>query len=134
VTQAAWKQSWALASKTAVNRPATLTAVCFDALVDVSATTPIRPASPTAYTRISSSSFAPAQGASLGQWRGCAGVAAEVGAEGVIVRAHANRVFHLADLARVTREWMHADSIDAVLVSSDDLLFSIALRTNETGR
>jgi hypothetical protein len=78
--------------------------------------------------------LAPAQGALLGQWLGCAGVAAEVGAEGVIVRAHANRVFHLADLARVTREWMHADSIDAVLVSSDDLLFSIALRTNETGR
>jgi hypothetical protein len=76
----------------------------------------------------------PAQGASLGQWLGCAAVAAEVGAEGVIVRAHANRVFHLADLARVTREWKHADSIDAVLVSSDDLLFSIALRTNETGR
>jgi hypothetical protein len=29
---------------------------------------------------------------------------------------------------------MHAHSIDAVLASSDDLLFSIALRTNETGR
>jgi len=76
----------------------------------------------------------PAQGASLGQWLGCAAVAAEVGADGVIVRAHADRVFHLADLARVTREWMHAHSIDAVLASSDDLLFSIALRTNETGR
>jgi len=76
----------------------------------------------------------PAQGASLGQWLGCAAVAAEVEAEGVIVRARANRVFHLADLARVTREWMHAHSIDAVLASSDDLLFSIALRTNETGQ
>ena len=76
----------------------------------------------------------PAQGASLGQWLGCAAVAAEVEAEGVIVRARANRVFQLADLARVTREWMHAHSIDAVLASSDDLLFSIALRTNETGQ
>jgi hypothetical protein len=57
-----------------------------------------------------------------------------VGAEGVIVRARANRVFHLADLARVTREWMHAHSIDAGLASSDDLLFSIALRTKETGQ
>ena len=76
----------------------------------------------------------PPQGASLGQWLGCAVVAAEVGAEGVIVRAQANRVFRLADLARVTREWMQAHSIDAVLASSDDVLFSIAVSTNETGR
>ena len=76
----------------------------------------------------------PSQGASLGQWLGCAAVVAEVEAEGVIVRARANRVFHLADLARATREWMHAHSIDAVLASSDDLLFSIAFRTNETRR
>jgi hypothetical protein len=75
-----------------------------------------------------------AQGASLGQWLGCAAVAAKVGAEGVIVPAHANRVFHLADLARVTREWMQAHSVDAVLASSDDILFSIAVSTNETGR
>ena len=76
----------------------------------------------------------PGQGASLGQWLGCAAVAAEVGAEGVIVLAHANRVFPLADLAKVTREWMHAHSIASVLASSDDLLFSIALSSNETGR
>ena len=75
-----------------------------------------------------------AQGASLGQWLGCAAVGAEVGAEGVIVPAHANRVFHLADLARVTREWMQAHSVDAVLASSDDILFSIAVSTNETAR
>ena len=74
-----------------------------------------------------------AQGASLGQWLGCAAVAAEVGVDGVIVRAHANCVFRLADLARVTREWMQAHSIDAVLASSDDALFSIAPWSNEPG-
>jgi len=73
----------------------------------------------------------PSQGASLGTWLGCAAVAAEVEAGGVIVRARANRVFRLADLAGVVREWMHAHSVDAVLASSDDALFAIS--THETG-
>jgi hypothetical protein len=73
-----------------------------------------------------------AQGASLGQWLECAAVAAEVEADGVIVRAHPNRVFRLADLAGVVREWMQAHSVEAVLASSDDALFAIS--TYETGR
>jgi hypothetical protein len=100
----------------------------------VSETTPTRPASRTACTRISSSSFRRPRARPYGQWLGCAAVPAEAVAEGVIVRAHANRVFRLADLAGVTREWMQTHSIDAALASSDDLLFAIALWTSETGR
>ena len=74
-----------------------------------------------------------AQGASLGQWLGCAAVAAEVGVDGVTVRAQANRVFRLADLARVTREWMQAHSVDTVLASSNDALFWIASWSSESG-
>ena len=73
-----------------------------------------------------------AQSASLGQWLGCAAFAAEVGPHGVIVRAHANRVFRLGDLARVTREWMDAHAVDAVLASSEEALFTIS--AYETGR
>jgi hypothetical protein len=72
------------------------------------------------------------QGASLGEWLGCAAVAAEVEADGVIVRARANRVFRLADLACIIREWMLAHSVDAVLASSDDALFAIT--AYQTGR
>jgi hypothetical protein len=72
-----------------------------------------------------------AQGASLGEWLGCAAVVAEVEADGVIVRAHANRVFRLADLASVVREWMQTHSVDAVVASSDEALFAIS--TQETG-
>jgi hypothetical protein len=71
------------------------------------------------------------QGASLGEWLGCAAVVAEVEAEGVIVSAHANRVFRLADLAGLVREWMEAHSVEAVLASSDEALF--ATSTHETG-
>jgi hypothetical protein len=71
------------------------------------------------------------QGASLGEWLGCAAVEADVEADGVIVRAHANRVFRLADVAGVVREWMQAHSVDAVLASSDEGLFTIS--THETG-
>ena len=42
------------------------------------------------------------QGASLGEWLGCAAVAAEVEAGGMIIRAHANRVFRLADLFTIS--------------------------------
>lgn len=68
----------------------------------------------------------PSQGASLGEWLCCAAVAAEVEAVGVIVRADANRVFRLADLACVIREWMQAHSVDVVLASSDRTLFTIS--------
>jgi hypothetical protein len=54
----------------------------------------------------------PAQGASLGHWLNCAAVVAEAGADGVIVRVRANRIFRLADLARLVREWMQAHAID----------------------
>ena len=74
-----------------------------------------------------------AQSASLGHWLGCAAVLAEVGADGVMVRASANRVFRVADLAKVVHEWMLANSVDAVLASSDDALFLVALSTSETG-
>ena len=43
-----------------------------------------------------------------------------------------NRVFRLADLARVTREWMEAHAVDAVLASSEEALFTIS--AYETGR
>jgi hypothetical protein len=49
----------------------------------------------------------------------------------VIVSAHANRVFRLADLAGLVREWMQAHSVEAVLASSDEALFAIS--THETG-
>jgi hypothetical protein len=68
------------------------------------------------------------QGASLGEWLG---FVAEVEADGVIVSAHANRVFRLADLAGLVREWMQAHSVEAVLASSDEALFAIS--THETG-
>jgi hypothetical protein len=71
------------------------------------------------------------QGASLGEWLGCAAVVAEVEADGVIVSAHANRVFRLADLAGLVREWMQAHSVEAVLASNDEALFAIS--THETG-
>ena len=74
-----------------------------------------------------------AQSASLGHWLSCAAVSAEIGADGVLVRARANRVFHVEDVAKVVREWMLANSVDAVLASSDDALFLIALSTSETG-
>jgi len=75
-----------------------------------------------------------AQGTSLAHWLGCAAVSAKIGADGVIVRARANRVFRLADIARVIREWMQANSVDAVVASTDDALFLIALSARETGR
>jgi len=65
------------------------------------------------------------QGASLGEWLGCAAVVAEVEADGVIVSAHANRVFRIADLAGLVREWMKAHSVEAVLASSDEALFAL---------
>jgi hypothetical protein len=71
------------------------------------------------------------QCASLGEWLGCAAVSVEVEVEGVIVPAHANRVFRLAELAGVVREWMEAHSVDTVLASSDEALFAIS--THETG-
>jgi hypothetical protein len=74
-----------------------------------------------------------ARGASLGQWLGRAAVSAEVIADGVIVLARANRVFRLSDIATAIREWMEANSVDALLASSDDALFMIALSTSETG-
>jgi len=49
----------------------------------------------------------------------------------VIVRAHANRVFGLPDLAGVVREWMQTHSVDAVPASSDEALFAIS--THEMG-
>jgi hypothetical protein len=70
------------------------------------------------------------QGASLGEWLGCVAVSAEVEDEGVIVPAHANRVFRLAELAGVVREWIEAHSVDTVLASSDEALFAIS--THET--
>jgi hypothetical protein len=75
----------------------------------------------------------PAQSASLGHWLGCAAVSAEVGADGVMIRARANRVFRVEDVARVVHEWMLANSVDAVLASSDDALFVVGLSTRETG-
>ncbi len=74
-----------------------------------------------------------AQGASLGHWLSCAAVSAEVGADGVIVRARENRVFRVEDIAGVVREWMEANSVDAVLASSDNAVFLIALSTRESG-
>jgi hypothetical protein len=87
-----------LAAKAPTERPAKLGGVCFSMPGDVSSTIRTRPAIPTAYTRISSSS---------------------------------NRVFRLADLAGVVREWMQVHSVDAVLASSDEALFTIS--THETG-
>ncbi len=71
------------------------------------------------------------QDASLSECLGCAAVVAGVEADGVIVRAHANRVFRLADLAGVVREWMQTHSVDAVPASSDEALFAIS--THEMG-
>jgi hypothetical protein len=64
-------------------------------------------------------------GASLGRWLGCAAVVAEVGAEGVVVRARANRVFRLGDLAELVREWMQAHAVDVVFARCDGGLLSI---------
>jgi hypothetical protein len=66
-----------------------------------------------------------AHAGSLGGWLGSAAVVAEVGDAGVIVRAHANRVFRLADLAMLVREWMDASGVDAVFASCGGDLFSI---------
>jgi hypothetical protein len=74
-----------------------------------------------------------AQSASLGHWLGCAAVSAEVGADGVLVRARANRVFRVEDVARVVHEWMLANSVDAVPASSNDALFVVGLSTSDTG-
>jgi hypothetical protein len=87
-----------LAAKTPTDRRANLGAVCFSMPADVSSTIRTRPAIPTAYTRISSSSI---------------------------------RVFRLADLAGVVREWMQSHSVDAVPASSDEALFAIS--THEMG-
>jgi hypothetical protein len=76
----------------------------------------------------------PAQGASLGRWLSCAAVAAEVGANGVLIDARANRVFGFADLARLVREWMQAHRVDAVFANSDGAIFSITSLTSEAGR
>jgi hypothetical protein len=75
-----------------------------------------------------------AQGASLGRWLSCAAVVAEVSADGVIVRVHANRIFRLADLARLVREWMQTDAVDVVLARYDGALFAITHPANEAGR
>jgi hypothetical protein len=74
-----------------------------------------------------------AESASLAQWLGSAAVSAEVGADGVIVRGRANRVFRVAEVEQVVSEWMQAHSVDAVLVSSDDALF-VLLSGNENSR
>src|SRR5438034_9232717 len=87
-----------LAAKAPTERPAKLGGVCFSMPGDVSSTIRTRPAIPTAYTRISSSS---------------------------------NRVFRLADLARVVREWMQAHSVDAFIATSGEAFFTIS--TNELG-
>jgi len=62
---------------------------------------------------------------SLGRWLGSAAVAAEVGDAGVIVRAHANRVFRLAHLATLVGEWMEAQAVDAVFALHDGTLLAI---------
>jgi hypothetical protein len=65
------------------------------------------------------------RGASLDRWLRCAAVAAEVGAEGVVVRPRANRVFHRDDLVGLVREWMRAHAVDVVFARCDDALFPI---------
>lgn len=59
----------------------------------------------------------PVEGAGLQRWLACAAVVAEVGGGGVIVRARTNRVFCLADLATLVREWMQPRSAAAVFAS-----------------
>ena len=129
-----------LAAQTPTDRRANLGAVCFSMPADVSSTTRTRPAFPTAYTRIFSLSCPPPRAHPSGSGSAArplrpaqraAGAVTEVEADGVIVSAHANRVFRLADLAGLVREWMQAHSVDAVLASSDEALFAIS--THETG-
>jgi hypothetical protein len=67
----------------------------------------------------------PVESAALQRWLACAAVVAEVGAGGVIVRARTNRVFCLADLATLVREWMHTRAVEAVLASYDGTLLVI---------
>jgi hypothetical protein len=43
----------------------------------------------------------------------------------VIVRVHANRIFRLADLARIVREWMQVRAIEVVLARYDGAVFAI---------
>jgi hypothetical protein len=69
-----------------------------------------------------------AYGASLDDWMSSAAVVAEVGDAGVIVRAHANRVFRLADLVTLIREWMEAHAVDAVFATHDGALSAIVPR------
>jgi hypothetical protein len=76
----------------------------------------------------------PVQGASLGRWLSCAAVVSEVGAGGVTICAHANRVFRLADLATFVCEWMQAHAVEAGLATCDGALLSITPVTNEAGR
>jgi len=66
-----------------------------------------------------------AHAGSLGGWLGSAAVVAEVGDAGVIVRAHANRVFRLADLATLVGEWMQVQAVDAVFALHDGTLLAI---------
>jgi hypothetical protein len=47
------------------------------------------------------------------------------------ISSSSNRVFRLADLAGVVREWMQTHSVDAVPASSDEALFAIS--THEMG-
>lgn len=74
--------------------------------------------------------LAASQGASHGEWLECAVVAAEVESKGMIVPWHVNRVFRLAELVAIAREWMQARSVDAVRATSDEVVFTIS--THET--
>jgi hypothetical protein len=65
------------------------------------------------------------RGASLDRWLSCAAFVAEVGADGVVVRPRANRMFRLEDLAELVREWMQAHAVDVVFARCDGALFSI---------
>jgi formylglycine-generating enzyme required for sulfatase activity len=52
----------------------------------------------------------------------------------VIVRVHANRIFRLADMAGLVREWMQAHALDIMLARYDGALFAITHPANEAGR
>jgi len=76
----------------------------------------------------------PAYGVSLDHWLSSAAVVAEVGVTAVIIRTHANRVFHLPDLVTLVREWMQVHAIDAVFATCDGALLSIGPHALPGGR
>jgi hypothetical protein len=71
---------------------------------------------------------------SLVAWLAGAAVVAEARADGVLVRARANRVFRPADLVAVVREWMQSWDVDAVLADSGGSLFAIVPVVEEARR